>query len=336
MRLRTSGLLAAGIVLGLTTFTHAPARADGPSDVVVRVGALTVTAGELERMIANVPPFQLRTLGKTPEEIRKTFVDLVVVRELLLVEGAAGEHLADRPDVQDRIRNLLRGALLAKLRADDVKASPVSDADVRVFYDQNVAKFNAPARVAIWRILVDKREEAQRILDDAKKDLKAPHWTDLARERSLDKATSMRGGSLGFVAPDGTTAEPGVKVDAAIIDAVAGVKDGELVADPVREGQRWAVVWRRQSSKPVIRTLEQEAPSIRVSMAHERSEKTIKDLLSRLRKDKLQMLDEGAVGQLEITQSGEIQPTARPGTLPAARRPSAASPGPVQGPGGLR
>ena len=98
--------------------------------------------------------------GKTPEEIRRNFLDRVVVREMLLAEGAISDKMNERPDVGDRIRVVLRNLLLSKIRAEVASASPTTDADVKAYYDANVARYNSPQRIAIWRILVETREEA--------------------------------------------------------------------------------------------------------------------------------------------------------------------------------
>lgn len=330
-----SGLLAAAIALLCTT---APASAQAPGSagtVVARVGSLTITSQDLDRRIASVPPFQLKSFGRTPEEIRRNFLERVLVREMLFAEGARAERLAELPQVEERIRNTLKSATLAKLRLE-TNVDGISDDEVRAYYEANRAKFHAPPRVALWRILTASPEEAAAILAEAQKDLTPKRWNELAREKSLDKATAMRGGNLGFVAPDGTTAEAGVKVDPALVIAAMEVKDAELVPRPVKEGGRWAVVWRRQSMKAVARSLEQEGPSIRQVLAHMKTEERIKSVLDNLRKDVVTELQPEVVDQLEITSSGEIQSARRPGSLPASRRPGAASPGPVPGPGGLR
>ncbi len=43
----------------------------------------------LERRLAMVPPFQLRTFGATPTEIKRNFLERVLVREALLAQGGA-------------------------------------------------------------------------------------------------------------------------------------------------------------------------------------------------------------------------------------------------------
>ena len=140
-------------------------------------------------------------------------------------------------------------------------------------------------------------------------------WNDICREKSVDRATSMRGGNLGFVAPDGTTAEPGLKVDQAILSAAGSVEDGKIVPDPVAEGDKFAVVWRRQSMKAVDRPLEVEAASIKQVLTHEKTEKRMRDLLEQLRKDHLSDFNQDLVDLVDITPAGDLQAVRRPGTL---------------------
>lgn len=346
-----SGLLAGGIAIltapwpgtplraqpsqGASSTAAAPASSGGGA-VVARVGKRVITAADLERRIAAVPLFQIRSFGRTPEEIRRNFLERVMVREILFAEGAVEQKLNERQDVQDRIRSILRGMLLGRVRADTAASAPVTPAEVRAYYEENRAKFNAPARVAIWRILVASRDEAAQVIEEVKKDLTPKRWNEIAREKSLDKSTGMRGGNLGFVAPDGTTAESAVRVPTEVVVAAARVKDGELVPEPVKEGDRYAVVWRRQSMRPVARTVEQEDLSIRQILAHKKVEAALKTLLEKVRQERLTELNVELVDQIDITSSGELQPVKRPGTLPASRRPGAARPVPEKGHSGGR
>lgn len=320
--------MAVGVAALATVSTSTSVRADAREDAVVaRVGDVALTVRDVERRMAQLPPFQLRTFGATPEEIRRRFVQEVLVRELLFSQGAAQQGVASRPEVEERTRSILRGSLLARMRADTAKEQPVSDEEVRAYYEQNRPKFNAPARVALWRILVATREDAEKLIGElGKEELSPKRWNDLARDRSLDKSTSLRGGNLGFVLPDGATADPEIKVDPRLVQAAEKVKDGELVPEPVAEGERWAVVWRRQSMKAVTRTLEQEAPAIRQVLAHQKAEARVKQLLEELRKEHLKDHNPEAVALLEVSGAGDLQPTRRPGALPSTRKPSAPSP----------
>lgn len=304
--------------------------------VIARVGSEVIRASDLERRLAGVPPWQLRTFGKTPDEIRRNMLERVLVREILFAQGAAAQKLSEQVEVQERIRGVYRSLMLGQVRGSAAKDSPVTEEEVKAYYEQNRSKFNSPMRLAIWRILVDSEADAKTLIELLKKDLTTKAWSDLAREKSVDQATGMRGGNLGFVAPDGTTSDPGVRVSPEIVAAASKVQDGELVGEPVPEGKRFAIVWRRQSMKAVNRSLEDETLSIRQVLAHDKVDKTLKKLMGSLRASNLSNFNEQLVDQLEVSASGDLQSARRPGTLPPSRKPSAGSPIPEHRHDGLR
>jgi len=330
-------LFAAAIGLVITNWQTRGVQADAPVDdgaVAAKVGSRTITVGELSQRIAQVPPFQLRSFGTNADEVRKNFLDKVLVREALLAEGARGAKLDERDDVKERIRGALRTAALAKIRADLLAKEPVTDEEIKAYYDANAAKFHSPPRIAIWRIQVATRDEAQAILDELKKDPTPKKWTEIARDKSLDTATKMRGGNLGFVAPDGTTAEPGLKVDPAILEAVGKVSDVQIVAEPVKDGDRFAVLWRRQSMRAIDRPIEIESTSIRQLLTHQKTEKKITEEIARLRKEHVGETHPELLDLLEISSLGELGPARRVDAGSSAQKPSAGSPAPKEQPGG--
>jgi peptidyl-prolyl cis-trans isomerase C len=285
--------------------------------------------------MAGVPPFQLRTFGDTDAEIRKGFLERILVREALFAQGGADRKLDALPAVADKIRGMLRTALVSKIRAEEAISEPVRPEEIKAYYDKNAARFHAPARIALWIIVVNKREDALEILADVKKTATPQHWTDLARERSVDKATSMRGGNLGFVSPDGSTNEPGLHVSRAVLEAAVRVKDAEIVPEPVADGDRWVVVWRRQTMAPVNRPLELEQASIRQVLRHERADAKIKETVAALRKAHLADHDPEQIALFEVTPGGELTPVRRPGSLPQGKHVTA-TPVPSPMPGGSR
>ncbi len=331
--MRASKLLAVGIALVATSWQARMVHADVSPDevtIVARVGTRTLSVAEVSRRIAQIPPFQLRSLGTTADEVRRAFVDRVMVRELLLAQGAVDAKLTDREEVADRLRGVHRNATLAQVRADAAGSAPVADAEVKAYYEANATKYHAPARVQIWRIQVEKREEAVALLADLKKDASPKRWNELAREQSLDRATNLRGGNLGFVAPDGTTSEAGMKVDGALLAAVATAKDAELLPEPVKDGERWSVLWRRQSMRAIDRELATEAALIRPILVHERGETRVRALVEKLREERVTEFSPDVVEMLEVSASGELQPVRRPGTM-QARKALNAQPVPAAG-----
>lgn len=331
----TAVAIAAGTVCHSVVFADAGAPSDDAS-VAVKVGARVFTVSDIERRLASVPSFQLRYFGKSREEIRRRFVEETLVKDALYVQGAEAEKLAELPEVTERVRGVFRSALIDKITAEAKEAGPITDEEVKAYYEANRSTYHAPPRVVIWRIVVATREEAQGVIDKVKTDLSPKKWNELAREVSLDKATSMRGGNLGFVEPNGATSDPNLKVDPALVTAVEKVKDGELVSEPVADDGKWAVVWRRQSMKAIDRPLEMEAPQIRLVLMRQRTDKRIAETLAELRKKYVTETNPDLLELLAVSGMGEVSPVKRPGTLPSSRRPAAGSPVPKETPGGNR
>jgi peptidyl-prolyl cis-trans isomerase C len=305
--------------------------------VVATAGDARLTLREVEKRVAQVPLFQLRTLGQTPDDIRRAFVDELVGMELV-VQGARADGLAKRPDVAERIRSVLKSALLSDLRDEAVKRGQVSDAEVRAYYEQNRERYQPQLRLKLWQIVVATRQDAERVLalikDDAeyKKDPIAG-WDKLCRERSLDKTTSMRKGDLGFVHPDGSTAQKDVTVSPVLFTAASKVANGEVVPEPVAVAGQWVVLQRRGSHQTPERSLEAESANIRNVLAKEKVQATLRQLLDELRRTRVNELHEDRVDLVAIDTDGSMRASPRPGSL---RRPAAASPRPTGEPGALR
>jgi peptidyl-prolyl cis-trans isomerase C len=267
-------------------FGFAAAALAADEAVVVSVGETKLSAGELGRRLSRVPDFQLARHGSSPESARKAWVEEVVVPELLLASEAKQRKLDQTPALQGRVRDLLREAMERALR-EELATAPVTDAEIKAYFEENRGRFETPKRVRIWRILVADEARAKEIITQAKGSDGPKRWGQLARDHSTDKATSLRNGDLGFVRPDGSTDVPRVKVSAEIVAAAQKLADGALLEQPVREGEQFAVVWRRGSMPEVKRTLAQEEPSIRKLLERRRSEQARKELLERLKKQAL-------------------------------------------------
>jgi peptidyl-prolyl cis-trans isomerase C len=305
-RHHTATAIFAGVfvaALAATAASHAAPDDDVArrAKVAIKVGTRTVTVGELEDRLAEIPPFQAATFGASRDEIVKAYVDQVLVRDLVLGAGAEQHKLDETLPTKHQLERARSSATLRALRTGDLK-SPASIAmeDVKKYYEDNRSRFDSPERVNLWRILCKTREEADTVLTTAKKDLTIPKFNDLAREHSIDKATNFRGGNLGFLSPDGTSNEAGVKVDAALVKAAASAKDGDLVPQPIAEGTGYAVIWRRTTVPATRRTLEDATAQIRATLYRERTETQEKKLIDELRKKNVRDVNADLLKIIEI------------------------------------
>jgi peptidyl-prolyl cis-trans isomerase C len=324
--MRPRGLLAVAALASLFAVlftTQSSPRADMPPEeaarrakIVAHVGPRTVTVGELEDRLAMVPRFQLATFGNSPDAIRRKFLNDIVVQDLLLSAGAQGKKLDKELPTSHQIQRALSSATLRAVRVQVGAASAIAMDDVKRFYDENKNRYDAPERFGIWRILCKTREEAVDVIAAAKKDPTPKNYEALARDHSLDKATYLRGGNLGFIAPDGTSNEAGLKVDPAIPKAAAAVKDGELVAQPVAEGEYFAVVWRRGTIAAAKRTVDDAAGQIRDTLWKQRVEAAQKKLEDELRARDVRDINPDLLRGIDIsTSDGNIIPRKRPGQV---------------------
>ena len=266
----------------LLLLLSAPAVFAADAKPVATVGSAAISADDLLRRLAKMPDFQRTALGDTPEKLKRRVLETQLVPDLLYAQEAQRLKLDERPLVREQAREILRQAMDHALRAQTLAQSPVSADDVRTYFEANQARFETPHRVRLWRILTDDEALAKKIIDDSQGVEGLKRWSQYARENSLDKATQLRDGDLGFVHPDGKTDAPTLRVDPALFAAADQLADGELAKQPIKEGTHWAVIWRRGSVPAVSRSLAQEEGSIRQVLERERLEKARQNLLSSL------------------------------------------------------
>lgn len=310
---------------------HALAADSDPA--VVHVGKSSLRVSDVERAIAKVPDFQLRTLGDTPSAIRRNFLDAALIPEVLYDEEARERRARDHTWMIGEMREARRRAFIEHLRNQLTKESPITEGDIAKYYQENVVQFQSEPRLRLFRILVRDRAEALQILAAVRGVGGFDKWSALARDRSLDSATRLRAGELGFVRPDGSTDIPQVHVDPALYAAAARVRDGELVAEPVAEQERFAIVWRRGSLPAISRTMDDERTTIVQVLERERLRTALAQLVERLRRERVKDVDAGLLEQMPASTGSAATPA--PAHAPSAPRASTSS-APVRTERGLR
>lgn len=288
-------------------------------EAVVRAGDATITRSAIEARLQRTPAAQLKGLGDASVPVAKRVVEQWMIPEALGKLEAERRGLEKSPRVADRVREILRQTLEKSLRTQVQADDPVKPDQIKAYYEANRSKYEQPARIRIWRILLADEAAAKAVLEEAKAANKPAKWSDLARERSLDKTTGLRQGDLGFVRADGTTDVPRMLVDAALFKAADQVKDGEIVPKPIPEGDKFAVVWRRGSLAATKRSIESESPAIRQLLERQRVDAAMDALRTKLRQEHLKEEKPELLDSLPAQLFGEKLPRPRP--LPSARTP---------------
>jgi peptidyl-prolyl cis-trans isomerase C len=313
----------------------AAAGDDSPS--VARVGELSVSAADVTRRLAALGaplPGSSPGAAGAPSHSPRQFVENVIAPELAASLEAKQRGLDKGAKYADREREILRQSLDAELKAQLLAEKPVTTEEIQAYFSQNRARFEQPARLRLWRILLDDEATAKAVLDQAKSAGSPAKWGELAREKSIDKATNLRQGDLGFVHADGDTDTPRVRVDPALFRAAQTVKDGELVAQPVKESGKFAVVWRRGSLPAKSRTVEQERESIKNLLERRRLDEAHAALVLKLRGDFVKEEHPELLEQIPEGMFGNKMARPRPSLVPRKPPPGLKVPRPTDN--GLR
>lgn len=242
---------------------------------VARVGAFEIDAKEIQQRAARLAPFQLLSLGATWPEQRRRLLSEVLVPEALLAAASARDDALPF-SASD---SALRQALLLDIRKGFARAAPEQ---IQSFYEQHRSRYETPASILIWRIRVATETDARALLaqlDPPKENT----WSLLAREHSTDDATNMRAGSLGYVAADGQTNMPELRVAPALYAAAAGLKDGELLPRPIPDADGFALIWRRGSRPASVRSLREVSAEIGGALLDQAVANGTRALLEQLR-----------------------------------------------------
>lgn len=318
---RIAAIAAAAASLAGGVSAVAQSRTDR---VVAKIGDERLTVGDVEARLARVPAFRLRELGGTPDEIKARVVDEIVDLELL-VAGARADKIDQRDDVKQRLDAVLINALGQRLQEEALRSAEVSDDAVRAYYDQNRERYAADQRVRIWQIVLASKDDADKLLKAIHGDKdwdKDPvgKWEDLAKKSSIDRSTAMTKGDLGWVRPDGSTAQKQVRVSPALFAAAAKLGDGQIAADAVQDGERWVVVSRRGTMNTPERTLEMETPTIRRMLARQQVQERMQKVLDELRTQYVKEIHLERLDDVTIDVAGGVGVERRPGSLPKTHR----------------
>ncbi len=317
-------LLGAGLTVWPGTALYAGMSPDEQARrqaAVAHIGSTVITAGELEDRLSAVPRFQLKAFGDTADAIRRKFFDQVILPEVLYSLEAKKLHLADQLPASNKVLRAESGAATKAVMAEVRVPATITPDEIRQYYAANRSRYDTPERIYVFRILCATEKAAEEVLLVAKKEPTIEVFTKLAHDMSIDKATSMRGGNLGYLTPDGVSSEAGLSVDPAIVKAAAKVKDGEFVPVPVEEKtgagtKAFAVIWKRGTVPANHRSVEDVAGQIREAIWKEEADRAAKKHLEALRQAHLTELNEALLNGIEITPNeGDVVTRRRPGEV---------------------
>jgi len=161
-----------------------------PKDVIGKVDGKAITMSMLEEKIKNLPASYQTAASQHKKEV----LDDMIVEELLYKEARARKLHRD-PEVIELMDEAARKILIAKVIDIELKKSvPVSDDDVKQYYQEHKEQYMVPQMIRASHILTNTEEEANKALEELNA---GASFGELASKYSKD-LTKDRNGDLGF------------------------------------------------------------------------------------------------------------------------------------------
>ncbi|HZG88529.1 peptidylprolyl isomerase [Paenibacillus sp.] len=117
------------------------------------------------------------------EKIKANFPDEATFNQQLAMAGYTLESLKEQLSPQVKLTKLVEPEI------------QVTDEDIQSYYDENKASYETPEQVRASHILVDSKEEAEKLLADLKG---GADFAELAKEHSKDTGSAVNGGDLNY------------------------------------------------------------------------------------------------------------------------------------------
>jgi peptidyl-prolyl cis-trans isomerase C len=226
-RLGTSDKARDRNALTATRSTGAGAAAQTDAELaapLATVDGLVITLGDFQAQLGQQSAY-VRARYASLEQ-KKEFLDTLIKFELLAKEALRRGFDKD-PEVvrsmkQVMIQKLLRDEFETKLTPDSIY-----DADIKAYYEANLAEYVKPAEVRASAIIVKSKAQADRIVAEAKGEAGRTNkgFRDLVGKYSIDDEFKLRGGDLRYFAADHKDLPAAVVAAAFALPTVGAVSD---------------------------------------------------------------------------------------------------------------
>lgn len=223
---RTLRNLAVALVAG--TFAFA-AGAQDKAEKASKLKASSTLSGKVVVNGVTIPQARIDAMTKEVEaqghpdspDQEHAIREELINREVL-AQAARKRGLDKSPDIQAEMEMASQAVLVRALFESEVKAHPITDAELQQQYDQFKSSMGTN-EYKVRHILVDKEDEAKAIIDQLNK---GADFAKLAKEKSKDPGSKDNGGDLDW--------GPAARYVKPFADAVMSQPKGQISQTPVK------------------------------------------------------------------------------------------------------
>lgn len=250
MLLKSKALMGGAVVMlalsACNPSTPEKAAVASKPTVAAKVNGIAIGESRVE-LLAKQSAAQGQSMNP---EMRKDIIEHLSL-QLLISQEAVKKGLDKKPEISDQI-DLTRQSILANAFVQDyLKNTPVTDDALKAEYEKIKSEMSGNEYKA-RHILVAKEADAKDIIAKLKKNPKS--FESLAREKSTDPGSKIKGGDLGWFDPHGMVPEFGA--------AVAKLSKGRFTEAPVKSQFGFHVIMLEDSRAKSIPPLDQVKPAL--------------------------------------------------------------------------
>jgi len=260
-------------------------------DVIARVGGMEIHAAQVKPYLDNVSDQDREALRKNPAALSQA-VRTLILQQILFKEAiAAGWEKT--PATAAQLERLRQGAIAESYlqSVSKVPESFPSDEDVKKVYEARKDELKIPKQLQLAQIYVavatdaDKssQDNAKARMDEIAKAARSGDFSAVARDKSDERETAVRGGEVGWLAE--AQIRPEIRAQA------SGLAKG-AVSEPVRLADGWYIVKVLDIKAAHTATLEEVRDQLVRVLRTERSSANREAYLSKLQQQNPIALDE--------------------------------------------
>ena len=249
-------ILFAGLIASLAIFMAAACSPPPEEEVPVRVEGATAATVNGEKIYVSDVELEAVARGLVPAgtkvKVGDTEYDTVLsqlIEQKLMSQEAIRRGLDKDPAGRRRLE-MARERILGNLLVENLVAEDVTEDQIEAMYQKQVALQQDDDEVRISHILVATKEDAQALFDRIQA---GESFESLVSANSLDSATRMEQGDLGYVSPND---EP-----APFPLVIANTGEGE-VAPPFESADGWHILKVKDRRSRAPKTREEMRPDI--------------------------------------------------------------------------
>jgi peptidyl-prolyl cis-trans isomerase C len=278
----------------------APAASGDSGAAIAKFGGKALSEQELRTELDRLNRRSRQSL-EDKDRLRQ-FVENHVLSRLIYAEGEKRGYAKD-PEVQRQVEDLEHRLVIQKVMQEH-QSAPVTDEEVKAYYDAHPEEFTTD-RVKASHILVKEEPLAKEIKEKLDKD--PSQFDALAKEHSIDRSNSSKGGDLGFFGRGRMVKE--------FEDAAFGLTEDGQISPIVSTRFGYHIIKRTGRENGSPKPFDEVKNQIRIRLINDKRRAQTEQFLDKIKKDAALQIDDQALASFDVMkgappESAETPPPA--------------------------